>query len=218
MSLLLLPGQAPFVAALGLMIMIGIVEVVALLFGLSITEHAGNLLVSHFGIDHAEVNADLNVVGQFLSWLHLGRVPLLILLILFLLGFSVVGLLLQSLLYLLAGIQLPAALAIIAATFGSLPFIRFSGGVIARYLPPIESFAVSETDFVGLPAQIVTGEASVGNPAEARLRDRFGRTHYIRVEPDRADQILARGTTVAIVSRVSGSLYRAVAIAVPDPQ
>jgi hypothetical protein len=216
MSLLLLPGNAPFVTAIGLMIVIGLLEGLTLLFGMSVTEHAGSLLVTHFGLDHSGADAGVGIVGQFLSWLHVGRVPLLVLLILFLLSFSVVGLLVQSLLHALAGFMLPPALASVISALGSLPLVRQAGGLVARFVPQTESSAVSEIDFIGLPAQIVTGEASVGTPAEARLVDRFGQPHYVRVEPDKAGQSFVRGTTVAIVSHVSGSLYRAVIIGRSD--
>jgi hypothetical protein len=216
MTPLLLPGNAPFVAAIGLMIAIGALEGVTLLFGLSVTEHAGSMLVSHFGVDHAGVGADTGVIGQVLGWLHLGRVPLLILLILFLLGFAIIGLLLQSLLHALAGFMLPPAVAAVIAALGALPFVRQSGALVGRYLPQNETSALSEEDFVGRTAQIVTGEASSGNPAEARLVDEYGQQHYLRIEPDDAEVRFARGSTVLIVSRVSGSLYRAIANPRPD--
>ncbi|SDI81684.1 OB-fold-containig protein [Paraburkholderia phenazinium] len=216
MTPLLLPGNAPFVAAIGLMIAIGALEGVTLLFGLSVTEHAGSMLVSHFGIDHSGTGADTGVVGQVLGWLHLGRVPLLILLILFLLGFAIVGLLLQSLLHALAGFMLPPAVAAVIAALGALPFVRQTGGLAGRYLPQNETSALSEEDFIGRTAQIVTGEASPGNPAEARLVDEYGQPHYLRIEPDDAEVRFARGSTVLIVSRVSGSLYRAIANPRPD--
>ncbi|MGF6241655.1 MULTISPECIES: YqiJ family protein [Paraburkholderia] len=216
MTPLLLPGNAPFVAAIGLMIAIGALEGITLLFGLSVTEHAGSMLVSHFGIDHSGAAADTGVVGQLLGWLHLGRVPLLILLILFLLGFAIVGLVLQSLLHALAGFMLPPPVAALIAAFGALPFVRQTGGLVGHYLPQNETSALSEADFVGRTAQIVTGEASPGNPAEARLVDEYGQPHYLRIEPDDPEARFARGSTVLIVSRVSGSLYRAIANPRPD--
>jgi hypothetical protein len=216
MNPLLLPGNAPFVAAIGLMLAIGTLEAVTMLFGLSVTEHAGSLIASHFGIGHAHPGAGNGVIGQFLGWLHLGRVPLLILMILFLLGFAIVGLVLQSLLHALAGFMLPPAVAAGIAALGALPFVRQTGGLVSRYLPQNETSALSEADFVGRTAQIVTGEASFGNPAEGRLVDEYGQQHYLRIEPDEADERFARGSTVLIVTRVSGSLYRAIANPRPD--
>jgi hypothetical protein len=217
MTSLFMPGNEPFVAAIGLMIAIGVLEGIALLVGFSITEHAGSLLAVHFGIDHgADAGPDTGAVGQFLGWLHVGRVPLLILITLFLLGFAIIGLVLQSAMHALAGFALPPALAAFVAACGALPFVRKAGGLIARVLPQNESSAMSEIDFVGRTAQIVTGEASAGNPAEARFVDEFGHPHYVRVEPDDAGKMFARGATVLIVSRVSGSLYRVIENPRPD--
>ncbi|WP_239483363.1 YqiJ family protein [Burkholderia sp. MS455] len=206
----MLPGNAPFVVAIALMIVIGVLECVSMLLGLSLTEHAGNLLVLHFGLDHADGGPDASVVGQFLGWLHVGRVPLLILLILFLLGFSVLGLALQTSLQAVAGFMLPTALAVGLATVAALPFVRHTGKFVARFLPQSETTAVSEADFIGRTARIVTGEASLGNPAEARLVDEHGQQHYVRVEPDEAGRAFAKGTTVLLVSRISGSRYHAI--------
>ncbi|MEN2475645.1 DUF1449 family protein [Burkholderia stabilis] len=209
-SSLMLPGNAPFVVAIALMIVIGVLECVSMLLGLSLTEHAGHLLVLHFGLDHADGGPDASVVGQFLGWLHVGRVPLLILLILFLLGFSVLGLALQTSLQAVAGFMLPTALAVGLATVAALPFVRHTGKFVARFLPQSETTAVSEADFIGRTARIVTGEASLGNPAEARLVDEHGQQHYVRVEPDEAGRTFAKGTTVLLVSRISGSRYHAI--------
>jgi hypothetical protein len=216
MTSLFLPGNAPFVVAIALMIAIGLLEGIALLIGFSITEHAGSLLVAHFGVDHADAGAETGVVGQFLGWLHIGRVPLLILLTLFLLGFAILGLVLQTVLQSLGGFTLPPAVAAVLAALGALPFVRQTGGLIARMLPQSESSAVSEIDFIGRAAQIVTGEAAAGNPAEARFVDEFGQPHYVRVEPDDAGQVFPRGTSVLIVSRVSGSVYRVIENPRPD--
>ena len=213
---LLLPGNAPFVVAIGLMVVIGALESLSLLLGLSLTEHAGSLLVTHFGLDHGEAGAEPGAVGQFLGWLHIGRIPLLMVLILFLLGFAVVGLSLQQVLRVVTGWMAPPAFAAVLACAGALPFVRQMGGLICRYLPQNESTAVSEEAFIGRTAQIVTGTASEGVPAEARLVDEFGQPHYVRVEPDEPDQSFARGTTVLLVSRVSGSHYRVIANPHPD--
>ncbi|KVV60455.1 hypothetical protein WK90_02550 [Burkholderia cepacia] len=211
-SSLMLPGNAPFVVAIALMIVIGALECVSMLLGLSLTEHASHLLVMHFGLDHADggADADAGIVGQFLGWLHVGRVPLLVLLILFLLGFSVLGLALQTSLQAVAGFMLPDVLAVGLAAVGALPFVRHTGKFVAHFLPQSESTAVSEADFIGRTARIVTGEASLGNPAEARLVDEHGQQHYVRVEPDEAGRTFAKGTTVLLVSRISGSRYHAI--------
>jgi len=210
MSSLLQPGYAPFMAAIGIMIAVGLLEGLTLLCGFSATAHAGNLIAHHFEIDHAGSGAEAGLVAQFLGWLHIGRVPFLILLVLFLTGFAVAGLALQSILHAVFHFMLPPSIAACVALPLSLLFVRRTGRPIGRLMPQEESSAMSEIDFIGRPVQIVTGEASQGNPAEARFVDEFRQTHYVRIEPDEAGQIFVRGQTVLIVARVSGSLYRAI--------
>ncbi len=217
MNQLLLPGNAPFVVAIGLMVVIGMLEALAMLLGFGLSQHADSFLVTHFAIDHTDAAAaDAGAVGQFLGWLHVGRVPLLMLVVLFLMGFAIVGLVLQWAMGAVAGHLLPVPIAVGLATLGALPFVRQTGALVARYFPQDESSAVSELDFVGRVAQVTVGEAAAGNPAEARLMDEYGQPHYIRVEPDQPDQRFPRGESVLIVARVSGTLYRVIANPRPD--
>lgn len=210
MTLLLQTGYAPFITAIGIMLVVGVLEGMTLIFGFSMTGHAGNAIAHHFNIDHNEVGADAGLIGQFLGWLHVGRVPFLVLIVLFLTGFAITGLLLQSVLHTLFHFMLPPALAACLALLMALFFVRKTGKPLGRLMPQEESSALSEIDFVGRPVKIITGEASQGNPAEGRFVDEFGQAHYVRIEPDDAGQIFIRGQTVLIVARVSASLYRAI--------
>jgi hypothetical protein len=207
---LLQPGYAPFVAAIGLMIGIGVLEGATLLLGFSLTAHTDTLLAQHFDIDHTVAGAETGLVSQFLGWLHVGRVPLLVLLVLMLTSFAVAGLIIQSTMQALLQFMLPPSLAATLALPISLLFVRRIGRTVGHLLPQEESTALSEIDFVGRPVRIVSGEASKGNPSEARFVDEFGQAHYLRVEPDDAGLVFVRGQTVLIVSRVSGSLYQAI--------
>lgn len=217
MNQLLLPGNAPFVVAIGLMVVIGVLEALALLLGLALSQQADSFLVTHFALDHTDASAaDAGAIGQFLGWLHVGRVPLLMLVVLFLMGFAIVGLILQWVIAAVAGHLLPVPLAVVLATLGALPFVRATGSLVGRYFPQDESSAISELDFVGRVAQVTLGEASAGNPAQARLVDEYGQAHYLRVEPDEPGQRFPRGETVLIVARTSGTLYRAIANPRPD--
>ncbi|NUA30699.1 YqiJ family protein [Cupriavidus basilensis] len=217
MNQLLLPGNAPFVVAIGLMVVIGVLEALALLLGLALSQQADSFLVTHFALDHTDASAaDASAIGQFPGWLHVGRVPLLMLVVLFLTGFAIVGLILQWVIAAVAGHLLPVPLAVVLATLGALPFVRATGGVVGRHFPQDESAAISELDFVGRVAQVTLGEASAGNPAQARLVDEYGQPHYLRVEPDEPGQRFPRGETVPIVARASGTLYRAIVNPRPD--
>ncbi|WP_019450456.1 OB-fold-containig protein [Cupriavidus sp. BIS7] len=217
MDALLLPGNAPFVVAIGLMVLIGLLEGIALLLGLGLSDVAENLLVTHFAIDHVDGAASsASAVGQFLGWLHVGRVPLLVLLVLFLMGFAMIGLAMQSTLGAISGHLLPAPLAAALVAPAALPFVRATGALVAGILPHDETSAISEQDFIGRVATITGAEASVANPSEARMVDESGQIHYLRVEPDDPEHPLVRGDAVLIVARVSGSLYRAIPNPRPD--
>ena len=62
---------------------------------------------------------------------------------------------------------------------------------------------------VGSPARIVTGRASAGSPARARVEDHHGQAHYVMVEPDNEGQSLTEGETILLVRR-DGPLFRAI--------
>lgn len=195
-----------------MMVALGIVELAALLIGFSLTERAGGLLVGHFGLDHADSDADIGAVGQCLAWLHVGRVPMLVVLTLILLGFSVGGLSLQYVVHACFGVMLSPSVAAVIAMPGALIITRHFGGLIGKYVPAVQSSALSEAEFVGSVAQIVTGIASKGMPTQARLVDRYGQPHYVRVEPRNEGMSLAKGMKVVLVEQISESLYFAVAL------
>jgi len=173
---------------------------------------------------HAHVHADAahdvhgahldghHLGSQILTWLHVGQIPSMILLIVFLLAYGVSGLLLQAVLKTVVGVLLPPVPAGAAALALALPSTRMTGGLLKSILPRDETEAVSRDSFVGCEAQITTGTARQGKPAEARLRDRFGRSHYVLVEPDKEDAIFSSGSTILILKR-QDAVYRGVEVA-----
>jgi hypothetical protein len=80
--------------------------------------------------------------------------------------------------------------------------------VLAKVMPRDETQSVSAQSFIGQVATIVLGTASVANPAQARLRDKHGQTHYVMVEPDDEDSFEA-GDSVLIVAQ-AGPTYRVI--------
>lgn len=214
MAGLLAPENAPFLVAIILMIVIGALEGVSALLGGGISHHLESLIETH--------NVHGGVAGHdadghsVLGWLHVGRAPLLVLLILLLMGFSICGLALQWALSALLGIRLPALAAAAIALAASLPFVRLTGGLIARYFPKDESRAISEDSFVGRTACVVGAAALPGKASEAKLIDEYGQAHYLLVEPDQQGTKFVRGDTVLIVRRASGSTFRAIRNPRPD--
>src|SRR5262245_47244724 len=121
MSFLAQPGNLPFAVALYVMFGIAALEGLSLLLGGGLSHwldswfHPGDL---HFDHDvHADSASTLDLdtghdlVSHALGWLHVGAVPVLVVLVLFLTSFALCGLILQSLLSGLTGYMLPASLA-----------------------------------------------------------------------------------------------------------
>ncbi len=239
MDVLAYPQSAPFVTALMLMILIGVVELVGVLFGLSPSDAIGSMLPEvdvgagvemdldleadiEFEAD-AAAGAPLDVdapsapdvtsagpLSQFLSWLGVGRVPILILLVVFLTVFGLSGLLIQSVATGVFGAPLPAFIAAAPALFATMPVTRSAAMAIARLFPREETEAVSQRSFIGRIATVIRGEAKNGAPAEAKLIDAHGQTHYLLIEPDVDDDIFGQGEEAVIVRKVEGGVYRAI--------
>ena len=196
METLAAPANLPFTVALAIVLFLGVLEIIGLLIG------GANAL----GVGGPDFDADNDfdaegIFSQILGWLHVGQIPVTILAIAWLFNFGVAGLLLQNLIQSLSGTMMPTMIAVFIALFISLPATRISGGVLKKILPRDETEAVSSESFLGCEARITTGTARRGKPAEARLRDRFGRTHYVMVEPENDEETFASGSPVLILKR-----------------
>ena len=195
------PNTAPFGAALLLMVMLGVLEGIGLLLAFSPSHFLDALLPdTPDGVDGAD--------GP-LGWLHLGKVPLLVLLILFLAGFALTGYVIQGGMFALVGHTLPAWIACIPAALAGLSLTSALGGLLARWIPRDESSAVSEQSLIGRAGIIVRGIAREGYAAEAKVRDMHGRGHYVMVEPDIAGQTFEEGAAVLLVKK-QGARYRCI--------
>ena len=201
------PGLAPFTIALLVMGLLLFFELASTLFGASLShlfDHAHPHLDADGGHD-----ADPGALSGLLSWLYIGRAPLLILLAAFLTGFGLTGFILQSAVKALAGFYLWGWLAAIPAVIVALPFTRVVGRFFSRVMKQEESDAVSRETFIGKVAIVVRGEARKGFPAEAKLRDLTGATHYVLVEPDEENAVLSAGSEVLLVEQ-AGAVFRAI--------
>lgn len=200
-----------FSAAFTLMLMIALLEGVAALLGIGFSHALDSLLPDTDLNPHAEISAPENnaALSRFLGWLRVGEVPVLMLLVIFLLFFSLSGLLLQSLVFAVAGGLLPGWLAAFVVLPPSLLMVRSAAGILQRFMPQDETSAVSSDSLVGRIAVITLGIAKQGYSAEARVKDQHGYSHYIQVEPDSAEDEFSRGSEVLLLSR-QGSLYKAI--------
>lgn len=182
-----------FVSAIVLMLLIGAVQAIGV---------AGD-----FDLDLHEL--DLGGGTDLLGWLGVGRLPLLMLLAIFLALFGMIGLIAQHLTLDFTGALLSPLIAAPIAAAASLP----ATGLAARWLSPLlprdQSSAVPLDALVGSFARIVTGIARTGSPARARVEGPYGQAHYVMVEPDNAGQTLEEGETILLVRR-EDPIFRAI--------
>jgi len=215
------PALLPFSIALCIMAGLAALEILGLLFGTGFS--------SLFDSISPDVDLDLDVdigvdvdgpdvpsldgagpIAQFLSWLSVGKVPILVLLVAFLTSFGLIGLIGQWVIKGALGFYLHGALAAAGTLFLALPVTRHLGMFIARIMPKEETDAVSRNTFVGKVATIIRGEAKFGQPAEGKLKDNVGTVHYILVEPDNETDRFTQGDEVILVEQ-AGAVYRAIA-------
>ena len=187
-----------FVSAIVLMLLIGAVQAIGI---------AGDFDLDIHG--DADLPGWLGLGWQELGWLGLGRLPLLMLLAIFLALFGMIGLIGQHLLLDFAGAMLSPLIAAPAAFLASLPLTGFAARSLAPLLPRDQSSAVPLDALTGSFARIVTGVARSGSPARARVEDVHGQAHYVMVEPDNAGQTLEEGETILLVRR-EDHVFRAI--------
>jgi membrane protein implicated in regulation of membrane protease activity len=188
-------GTAPFSVALLLMVLLGVVEAIGL--GSSAIE---------VDIDPGEAGA----IASGLDWLNIGRLPLLMLLVVFLTVFGLAGLVLQGAALALAGGLLPWFGAVPASVVIAAPLTRRLGVGLARVLPRDETTAVAIDTLVGRRARIVIGTARRGHPARARVEDQHGQVHFVMVEP--LDDSSLTAAAMLLLTARHGDIFHAVEI------
>jgi hypothetical protein len=191
----------PFGVAVALIVVIALLEGFGMLLALSpsnLLDHLLPELGGHDGLD------------RMLGWLHIGKVPSLVLLVVFLAGYALFGYALQLVVHGLFGLYLPGWVAGLVAVLPAMATVRSLGSLVAHIIPRDESSAVSELSLIGRAGVVATGTARRGVAAQARVRDSRGRTHYLMVEPDVDDEIFQEGAQVLIVRKV-GAFYRCIA-------
>lgn len=199
-QLLNAPQTAPFGIALMIMLLLFIIEIMALVFGGG-NEWLDGLLPDELN-PHAEVGvdaADAGIAIRFLSWLYFGKVPVLMLFVLFLAIFGLMGFIVQSIVFNIAGFYLPVFVAIILVWILSLPLLRVFAKGLYKILPKDESSAIYQSELIGRVGIITIGTASIDKKTEVKVKDTHNQTHYVMVFSDN-DDILNQGDFVLLVS------------------
>jgi hypothetical protein len=199
----------PFTAATFLMLLIAIVEGVAMVVGATLSE-----VLQHHLPDPWD-----NLHGPFdklLGWLHVGRVPFLVLVVLFLAGFALTGFALNMVAHRFFGFWVPTIVSVPAAFLATLPIVRILGAGLARMIPQEQTSAVSFESLIGRVATIVAGTARQGYPAQARVPNEHGQNIYVMVEPETAGMTFQGGERVLLTKQIGGSRFAAAVNPWPD--
>lgn len=205
------PANIYFSVALTIMLMLGILELINLMVG-GLSDWMDQLLpeslLEHSASDVQLYLASSSIFLQFLAWLYLGKVPVLMWLIVFLASYSITGLMLQQLWFSFTGDYLLAGLAGILVFFVILPVVRYIAMLVYKVMPKDFTTAIHSDSLVGSLAEVILGDARQGYPAQAKLKDQYGQTHYILVEPDQ-QQTLLQGSAILLVAR-QGTVFKAI--------
>lgn len=199
----------PFTVATFLMLLIAIVEGIAMVIGANLSET----------LQHALPDPWDNIHGPFdklLGWLYVGRVPFLVLVVLFLAGFAITGFALNMVVHRMLGSWVPLVISVPAAFFATLPIVRILGAGLARLIPQDQTYAVSFDSLIGRVATIVTGTARPGYPAQARVPNEHGQNIYVMVEPETDGMTFQSGERVLLTKQISGSRFACAVNPWPD--
>jgi len=183
---LLASENVPFATAIALMLIIGAFEGVGVILGMGLSDLLDSF-IPDFELDKDVEVGELgsqNALSRLLGWLKVGKVPILMLLVVFLFAFGAVGYVLNFMANGLFGLLLPTLVTAPIAIIVALPFTRAGGALLEAIMPRDESSAVSLDTLIGRTATITIGTASDAMAAEAKVFDAYGAAHYVRVRPE----------------------------------
>ena len=195
MTWLLAPHNTVFAAAFVLLVCLALLEGISLLLGLGLSDYLSDLLNLPDGDaaagpsadPSANISSDANAdtesgstsASPLLSWLEIGKVPVLVSLCAFLAGFSISGMLLQQILVLTGPGPLVKWAAAAIAFVVALPVLKFSNRLLGRILPHDETSSFSAELLVGRVGVVTIGTAGPDRAAEVKVTGPDGRSHYV---------------------------------------
>jgi hypothetical protein len=208
------PHSLPFAIALAVVAGLFILEIISSLLGatvlglggegpdLDIDADADFDLTMDIDIEAPDISANTSTAPSgILSWLGARDVPFLIWLVSFLTMFGLAGLIIQSGVSSILDRPLPALIASLIVCVPALGVTRVIANWVALLMPKTETSAMRTRYLGGHRGTITQGTAKRGKPAEAKIKDRHGNIHYLRVEPLDDDEAFAQGTDVTIIRK-----------------
>ena len=164
--------NAPFTIAATVMLMIGGLELLSVLVG-----HSLSGLVDHFmpdalsgdlsvDLDLHTTDIDLNAhpdahmpfAVEFLNWFYIGKMPFLMVLIIFMMSFSTTGYLMNEIMFSITEHRLNTGLGSLVAFLLCLFPMHFLSAVIYAIMPKDESEAISADDLIDRTGEILYGK------------------------------------------------------------
>lgn len=221
----LAPEALPFSIALAVVAGLFVLELLGSLLGTSILgigSDAPDIDIDadfdlSVDIDIDAVDLDMDPVADvgeaaiapsgILGWIGARDVPFLIWLVTFLTLFGLSGLIIQSFATNIFAAPLFTWLAVAVAVLPAIAITRIVANWVALIMPKTETSAMRTRFLGGHHGTITQGTAMRGKPAEAKIKDRHGNMHYLRVEPLEDDGVFPQGSDVTLIRKRGDKFY-----------
>lgn len=203
MGTIVQPGTAAFWLALLVIAGLGIVELVSMLLGASVS----SLLDDGFS-HHTPGESHSGLLGSWMSWLNAGGVPVLVLAVILLAAFAVAGFVIQAISSAAIIGPMPDYAAITGALAAAIPVTRWASRALAKIIPRDETSVLHQSDFIGLVGTVTLGPLDQGNPGTVRVKDRYDNIHSLRAKAA-VGYTIATGEHILIVDGSEG-LFEAI--------
>lgn len=216
-EIFLAPEALPFSIALAVVAGLFVLEIIGSLLGATILGlgsdgpdidiDADFDLSADIDFDAPDIDVMADVADMptspsgILGWLGARDVPFLIWMVSFLTMFGLFGLIIQSFVSGIFGVPLFTVLAATLAAVPALAITRVIANWVALIMPKTETSAMRTRFLGGHHGTITQGTAARGKPAEAKIKDRHGNMHYLRVEPLDDDGIFPKGSDVTLIRK-----------------
>lgn len=195
------PVNTPFLIALAIMTALSLLVVASSFFG---------------GAVDAEIDGAIDTPGeQVMDWLGITSTPSSIVVVVVSTTFFLTGFLTQWIAFSQTGAFLNGWIAVAPALIVTLLATRGTGRLFKRLKVKEHTTAVHADSFVGKVARVTGGTARVGLPAQAKLVDEHGQTHYVLVEPATESEVFPDGVEVLLLQR-RGPKFLAVSQSLDD--
>lgn len=216
-EIFLAPEALPFSIALAVVAGLFVLEIIGSLLGATILGlgsdgpdidiDADFDLSADIDFDAPDIDVMAHVADMptspsgILGWLGARDVPFLIWMVSFLTMFGLFGLIIQSFVSGIFGVPLFTVLAAALAAVPALAITRVIANWVALIMPKTETSAMRTRFLGGHHGTITQGTAARGKPAEAKIKDRHGNMHYLRVEPLDDEGIFPKGSDVTLIRK-----------------